>query len=502
MLHIIRSLKSDGRAAVILPHGILFRGNAEETIRKNILKRGYIKAIIGLPANLFYGTGIPACIIILDKAHAAVREGIFMIDASAGFIKDGPMNRLREMDVRRIVDAYQIGDDIDGYARFVPMTEILEQDHNLNLSRYIASKSTPDIQDIDAHLRGGIPNADIDALQPYWEQFRNLRQALLSPEREGYLRFNIASDNITETVLGHADYKDFKNRAEAHFQSWEQKIVVDLKSLGAGMKPKQEIAKLAEDLLCHYRGQPLIDPYEIFQSLMVYWEEVLSDDFHQIAADGWTAEPYRVVEIIKQGKKKGQEKDVGWTCDLLPKSLLAAHAFSGEHADLEEKQTKLAAAEAALAEMVEEQSGEDGFFADFGKVNKQEVNARITEIKGDTEFADELSALREWIDKTKAIAILKKELKDQDQIVDTAVLSHYTTLTETEIKNIVVREKWMVDLKGMISDTHEAALQHLSSQLRDLGERYDTSLPQLQKRAEEYSDQVELHLKSMGFAWN
>ena len=200
MLHIIRSLKSNGKAAVILPHGVLFRGNAEETIRKNILKRGYIKAIIGLPANLFYGTGIPACIIVLDKSQAAARDGIFMIDASEGFMKDGPKNRLREMDVHRIVDAYQQGGDIAGYARFVPMAEILEQDHNLNLPRYIASNKAEDIQDIDAHLNGGIPQADIDALGDYWQEFTSLGQVLLSPEREGYLRFNVATDAISETI--------------------------------------------------------------------------------------------------------------------------------------------------------------------------------------------------------------------------------------------------------------------------------------------------------------
>ena len=187
MLHIIRSLKSNGKATVILPHGVLFRGNAEETIRKNILKRGYVKAIIGLPANLFYGTGIPACIIVLDKSQAAARDGIFMIDASEGFIKDGPKNRLREMDVHRIVDAYQQGGDIAGYARFVPMAEILEQDYNLNLPRYIASNKAEDVQDIDAHLNGGIPQADIDALGDYWQEFTSLGQVLLSPEREGYL---------------------------------------------------------------------------------------------------------------------------------------------------------------------------------------------------------------------------------------------------------------------------------------------------------------------------
>ena len=501
MLHIIRSLKSNGKAAVILPHGVLFRGKAEETIRRNILKRGYIKAIIGLPANLFYGTGIPACIIVLDKSQAANRDGIFMIDAREGFVKDGPKNRLREMDVQRIVDAYQQGGDIAGYTRIVPIAEIIEQGHNLNLPRYISSNKTEDGQDIDAHLNGGIPQADVDALGDYWQKFTSLRQLLLSSEREGYLSFNVATDAINETISSHADYKAFESQAAAHYQVWQKQVVASLKALQIGMKPKQEIAHLAKGLLNHYSGQPLIDPYDIYQLIMDYWEEVLSDDFYQIAAEGWKVEPYRVIEIIKQGKKKGQEKDVGWACDLLPKPLLVAYAFADEQAALEAKQAELETSEAALAEMVEEQSGDDGVFADFDKVNAKEVNARIKEIKGNTEFADELSVLNDWVNKTKAIATLKKQVKEQDEALDKAVLDNYSKLTEAEIKEIVVDNKWLANLEIMIAEANQAILQNLTRRLKELAERYETPLPQLQQQTEELSNKVEQHLKAMGFSW-
>ena len=502
MLHIIRSLKSNGKAAVILPHGVLFRGNAEETIRKNILKRGYIKAIIGLPANLFYGTGIPACIIVLDKSNAAALDGIFMIDASEGFMKDGSKNRLREMDVHRIVDAYMQGDDIAGYARFVPMAEIFEQGHNLNLPRYIASNKAEDVQDIDAHLNGGIPQADIDALGDYWQEFNSISQALLSPEREGYLRFNVATDTISETISSHADYKAFEAQAAAHYQAWQGQVSDGLKALQIGMKPKQEIAKLAEGLLAHYSSQPLIDPYDIYQLIMDYWEEVLSDDFYQIAAEGWKAEPYRVIEIIKQGKKKGQEKDIGWACDLLPKSLMVEHAFADQQATLRVKQAELETAEAALEEMVEEQSSDDGVFADFDKVNAKEVNARIKEIKDNAEFADELSVLNDWASKTKAIATLKKQVKEQDEALDKAVLEHYPNLTEAEVTETVVHNKWLAGLEAMIAEANQAVLQNLTRRLKELAERYETPLPQLQQKTEELSSKVEQHLKAMGFSWN
>ena len=501
MLHIIRSLKSNGKAAVILHHGVLFRGNAEETIRKNILKRGYIKAIIGLPANLFYGTGIPACIIVLDKSEAAARDGIFMINANEGFIKDGPKNRLREMDVHRIVDAYQKGADITGYAKLVPIAEILEKDHNLNLTRYIASNNIEDDQDIDAHLNGGIPQADIDALSNYWQEFTNLRQILLSPQRDGYLSFNVPTDVISDTILSHADYKSFEAKATAHYQAWKEQVVDSLKSLKVGIKPKQEIAKLSEGLLDYYSSQPLIDPYDIYQLVMDYWEETLSDDFYQIAAEGWKAEPYRVIEIIKQGKKKGQEKDIGWACDLLPKQLLVSHAFANEQAALNTKQAELETAEAVLAEMVEEHSGEDGVFFDFDKVNKQEVNARIKEIKGNSEFKNELSILNDWINANKAITNLKKKAKEQDEALDKAVLEYYPKLIEAEVKEIVATNKWLASFEVMIAESNQAAIENLTRRLKELAERYQTPLPKLQQKVEELSDKVNLHLKTLGFSW-
>ena len=164
-------LKSTGKGAIILPHGVLFRGGAEAVIRREIVRRGYIKGIIGLPSNLFYGTGIPACIVVLDKEHAQARKGVFMIDASKGFIKDGNKNRLRAQDLHRIVDSFTNQLAIEKYSRMVPLAEISDpkNDYNLNLPRYIDSSEPEDLQDIDGHLRGGIPTRDIDAFDRYWQ---------------------------------------------------------------------------------------------------------------------------------------------------------------------------------------------------------------------------------------------------------------------------------------------------------------------------------------------
>jgi type I restriction enzyme M protein len=168
LLHIVRSLKSTGKGACILPHGVLFRGNAEADIRRALVRKGYIKGIIGLPANLFYGTSIPACIVVVDKEDAHARKGIFLIDASAGFMKDGPKNRLRAQDIHKIVDVFTKRLEVAKYSRMVSVEEIEKNEFNLNLPRYIDSQTAEDLQDIVGHLKGGIPKADVDALQRYW----------------------------------------------------------------------------------------------------------------------------------------------------------------------------------------------------------------------------------------------------------------------------------------------------------------------------------------------
>ena len=172
LLHIVRSLKSTGKGACILPHGVLFRGNVEAEIRRNLVRKGYIKGIIGLPPNLFYGTGIPACIVVIDKEDAQSRKGIFMIDASRGFMKDGPKNRLRSMDIHKIVDVFNKRLDVPKYSRMVSFSEIEQNEFNLNLPRYIDSQISEDIQDIAGHLQGGIPSSDVDSMEQCWAVFR------------------------------------------------------------------------------------------------------------------------------------------------------------------------------------------------------------------------------------------------------------------------------------------------------------------------------------------
>ncbi|WP_295668546.1 type I restriction-modification system subunit M, partial [uncultured Mucilaginibacter sp.] len=249
LLHMLRSLKSKGKAAVILPHGVLFRGNAEAEIRKNLIRKGYIKGIIGLPANLFFGTGIPACLIVIDKENASSRKAIFMIDAGKGYVKDGPKNRLRDQDIHKIVDTFNKQIEEPKYSRIVPITEIEEKEYNLNIPRYIDSQEEEDIQDINAHLNGGIPNADIEAMNKYWDVYPSLRKILYTPLRDGYSQLAIEKAAIKSTIFNQPEFTGYTQKVLEVFESWKQTTIPALKAMDVGVKPKKLIYQISEGLL-------------------------------------------------------------------------------------------------------------------------------------------------------------------------------------------------------------------------------------------------------------
>lgn len=497
LLHIVRSLKSTGTGACILPHGVLFRGNAEADIRRALVRKGYIKGIIGLPANLFYGTGIPACIIVIDKANAKARKGIFMIDAGNGFKKDGPKNRLRDQDIHKIVDTFTKLRDVPRYARMVGLDEIEKNDFNLNLPRYIDSQIPEDKQDIDGHLNGGIPAADVDALALYWQVCPDLRAALFSPNRPGYVDLAVEKTAIKTSIYDHPQFSAFVAQMNAHFDQWRTQATARLKALEPGFHPKDLIAELAEDLLTHYSGKPLIDAYDVYQHLMDYWAETMQDDCYQIAADGWKAVPYRIIEM----DKKGKEKDKGWACDLIPKPLIVARYYPQDQAAIDTLTAELDDISAKLAEMEEEHGGEDGLFSDLEKVNKANVAARLKEIKGDKESKEEAEALKAWADSNAKETALKKRLKEAEAALDDKALAHYPKLTEAEIKTLAVDDKWLATLGAAIHGEMDRLSQRLTQRVKELAERYETPLPRMAENVADLEAKVNAHLKKMGFTW-
>jgi type I restriction enzyme M protein len=496
LLHIVRSLKSTGRGACILPHGVLFRGNAEADIRRNLVRKGYIKGIIGLPANLFYGTGIPACIVVVDKRDAHTRKGIFMIDASSGFMKDGPKNRLRAQDIHKIVDVFIRLHEVPKYSRMISFDEIEKNDFNLNLPRYIDSLQAEDLQDIEGHLKGGIPQRDIDALGSYWSVCPKLRGALFTPNRPGYLDLTVEKSAIKSAIYDHPEFASYIAGMNEHFAAWRDKTAKELKSLQAGCHPKDVIARLSENLLAHYVGKPLIDPYAVYQHLLDYWAGIMQDDCYLISADGWKAETARIIEK----DKKGKERDKGWTCDLVPKALIVERYFAKEQAAIDQIAAELETVTAKLGELEEEHGGEEGAFSELEKVNKAEVTKRLKEIKGDKDAGEEAALLNEWLKLSECESELKKRLKDAEAALDAKAYGHYPTLTEAEVKRLVVDDKWMAALDAAIHGEMDRISQALTLRVRELAVRYETPVPRMADSVAEIEGKVNQHLAKMGFA--
>jgi type I restriction enzyme M protein len=512
LLHIIRSMKASGQGACILPHGVLFRGNAEGAIRRQLVRSGVLKAIIGLPANLFYGTGIPACILVLDKAGAAERAaqgtGIFMIDASKGFIKDGNKNRLREQDIHRIVDTFRRQADVPRYARLVPLAEIADarNDHNLNLPRYIDSSDPEDLHDLTAHLRGGIPVRDLDdpasPLAAYWQVLPGLRQSLFAPTgHAGYVQLQTPVAELKAAIASHPEFIAFNTRATASFTHWRQAATSTLRAFGQGSHPKALIETLAEDLLAAFKNVPLLDAYDVYQHLMDFWAATMQDDAYLVAAEGWLAQTRRLIET----DKKGKTKDRGWTCELIPKPLIVARFFAAEQSALDAAQAELDAAQAAQTEMEEEQGGsndeEGGIFNGFEAITAAAVKDRIREIGRDPEGADELKLLKAWMELANRISALKKQLKDGEAALDALVYAQYPRLTPDEIRSLVIDDKWMAALSASVQGELDRVSQTLTGRLRELAERYATPLPKLTDEVAMLAAKVEGHLAKMGASW-
>lgn len=511
LLHILTSLKSTGKAAVILPHGVLFRGNTEADIRRNLIRQGVIKGIIGLPPNLFYGTGIPACIIVIDKAGAAAQSSIFMVDASQGFIKDGNKNRLRARDIHKIVDVFNKQLTLPGYARLVPYSEIEANEFNLNIPRYIDSSEPEDMHDLGAHLHGGIPQRDIDAFDDYWRVFPTLRRALFQPNgREGYSDPLLPAGEVKSAILHHPEFQAFKRRTLGLYEAWRDAHAERLCQLAVGDDPKGLIFALSEDLLARFAGADLMDKYAVYQLLMDYWAETMQDDVYVVTQDGWQAGRMLRELVVEKGKKSRETPDLvlgkkKYKTELIPPPLMVARYFGEEQAAIERLQADLEQTSQELAALVEEHSGEEGLLEeatnDKGSLTKTGLKQRLKEIGNDPDFADELAVLEQCQRLMDEEAMAKKGVKAAQEKLDQQLFARYPTLTEAEIRALVIDDKWQTALQAAIEAEIERVTQQLATRVQALTERYGEPLPQLVDEVDVLSCKVEAHLQKMGVTW-
>ena len=516
LLHIIRSMKSTGKGACILPHGVLFRGNAEAVIRKKLVRSGILKGIIGLPANLFYGTSIPACILVLDKENATARRGIFMIDASKGFIKDGSKNRLREQDIHRIVDTFAKQAETPHYARMVPFAEIADpkNDFNLNLPRYIDSAEPEDLQNIDGHLNGGIPERDIDAFAEYWQRLPGVCATLFESLRPGYARLRFSLSEVKPAIFEHPEFTAFNEQATERFNQWRQSTTPYLTSFTRDGLPKGLIETISEELLNTFKPAPLVDAYDIYQHLMDYWAETMQDDCYLIAADGWlkVAQPREIIQVKDKNNKlvwpephdylKGKRR---FKSDLVPAPILIACFSVAERDAIDALDNQLAMLEQQLDEMLEENSGEDGLLADViegegekQKITLKSVKARLKVIGKEPLFSDERKVLLACANVLEKQTDTKSKRKAKQVDLDKKIDAMYPKLTEAEIKKLVIDDKWMASLSTVVQGELDRVSQTLTGRIRQLAERYDTPLPKLVEEVDALAKQVNDHLLNMG----
>jgi type I restriction enzyme M protein len=512
LLHVLKSLKSNGKAAVILPHGVLFRGHAEATIRRQLLQRGYIKGIIGLPPNLFYGTGIPACIVVLDKENAQARTGVFMIDASKGFMKDGPKNRLRSQDIHKIVDVFNKQLEIERYARMVPLAEIASEanDYNLNIPRYIDSSLPEDLQDLLAHLHGGIPDRDIDALSEYWDAFPQLRSQLFKPNRPGYSDLAVDVNEVQQTILDSAEFKDFTAEVRDRVAAWFSAHRSSLEAINADTKPNDLISVLADDLLARFKPVPLLDAYDVYEQLMDYWHATMHDDVFLVMNDGWVeaAKPRKTIQ--DKDRKLSEEPDLiigsgrgasKYRMDLIPPRLVVARYFADEQVKLEELNAKAGEATRVVEEYTEEHAVEDGVLAgamEEDKISKALATARLKEAKRGGSDPEEVKALQYLIGLYGEEATAKKAAKEAQAALDLTTLRKYGDLTDADVKHLVLDDKWRTTVSGGITGEVNALTLALVSRIQQLGERYAETVSVIDADVEKFEARVARHLADMG----
>lgn len=553
LLHIIKSIKPSGMGACILPHGVLFRGNAEADIRKYIVTHHYIKGIIGLPGNLFFGTGIPACIIIIDKAHAMESKGIFMINASEGFAKDGAKNRLREQDIKRISDVWEAGKLVPHYARFVEYEEIERNEYNLNLPRYIEAEDKEVVQDIEAHLHGGLPEHDINQMKNIWDACPSLKDTLFVLQRKGYYDLKPALESVRNTISEEPSFKEQYEAFNKAVDTWRSETKHKLKALTKGIKPKELIVDVSESLRLTIEKSPsLVNGYDAYEQLMNYWAEVMQDDCYIISDTGWKA------ELKKPKDKKGEDKKsfdyTALECDLLPVDIVIQEYYQTERAKILELSSKIESLESEIEEFVEENSddfngydkvnevkaaymaatclppkegekvilemllempvsnkaakdarnafiNEHGdFFVGWVKFGKSDINKRLKEINSYSPLLPEtIDIFRRYLEMNEELSSFKSKIKEEIGSLTSKILEKYPLLSEDDIKHLVVECKWMDSITNRLQGEMTSLTQQITDGVSVLYERYSTTLGETSNSVKNLEEKVLSSLKEMGF---
>ena len=473
LLHDLYHIRNDGIVTIVLPHGVLFRGGEEGTIRKNLIDHNNIDAIIGLPANIFFGTGIPTIIMVLRKNKKD--SDVLIIDASKGFEKDGKNNKLRACDIKRIVDAYkERPEKIEKFARRVSRAEIIQNDYNLNIPRYVDSSEKAESWDIYASMFGGIPEAELQDLSAYWTAFPHLKAALFSPDNEAYCRLNVA--NLKNAVLSHPDVVAFKTAFQNAFGDFDAYLKSALIDGMTQLNAAGEEERLSREIFARLAGIPLVDRYAAYQLLDDDWKKI-AIDLEIIQTEGFAATKQVDPNMVL---KKDAEVQDGWVGHVLPFELVQSVKMHEEVAALRAKETRFAEIageyESYLDELSEEDKEQD--FVNDGAFVAAEVKKAIKarEVEPAT-----LSILKDVDALFAEEKTLKKQVKDDSAALHQRTKGVIERLTDEEVRDLLHR-KWILPLMENLNSLPDAVLDDFVKQVDAVCKKYETTFEDVESQ--------------------
>jgi len=477
LLHDLYHLKPEGIMAIVLPHGVLFRGGEEGTIRRNLVEYNHIDAIIGLPSNIFFGTGIPTIVMVLKQKR--MNEDVLIIDASKGFVKEGKNNKLRASDIKRIVDTYVSRGTVPKFSRAVSREEIRENLYNLNIPRYVDSSDETEHWDLYALMYGGIPASEADVLSLFWDAFPSLRRDLFSAGSNGYL--SLAAGDVRDLISNHADVCRFKESFTAAFSDFGTFLRAELVDGWKSVNTGREEEVLSADIFSRLGGVPLIDTYAAYQILDDGWQRV-AVDLEILQSEGLAAAK-KVVPNMVLKKKEGKDVEVqdGWLGYVLPFDLVQMTLLNEDRASLSRKEERLSEISSEVEDLFSSLSeeelesgatneGKDAFSAAGVSKQAKEIRAEMKRgaVFDEDSFEQKLLTVDALFDEEKG---LKKQVKADGAHLDELTKETIEQLSDTQVLDLL-EMKWIVPLTSALAKMPEDIVSNLTTAVKHLSEKY------------------------------
>ena len=479
LLHDLFHLKSDGIMTIVLPHGVLFRGGEEGEIRKNLIEQNHIDAIIGLPANIFFGTGIPTIIMVLKQKRS--NTDILIVDASKGFIKVGKNNKLRASDIKRIVDVVTKRESVQKFSKVVSRDEIRKNDYNLNIPRYVDSSEAAESWDIYASMFGGLPLSEIDELKEYWIAFPELRKALFENTSSAYC--NLRVESIKKAIKEHSDVCSFENKYRDVFSGFDEYLYDELIEKMTALNISKAEATLSADIFERLKDIPLVDKYEAYQLLDDDWTKI-AVDLEIIQTEGFEATK-RVDPNMVIKKKDGKEQEVqeGWVGRIIPFDLIQDTLLADDRAALKTKENRLSEIASEYEELFDslteeekegDYAGEDGF-----------VNAEIKKaLKSDSVEPETKEKLRKVDALAKEEKELKAAIKKDAGLLEGKTKETIESLSDEQVIDLL-KDKWITPLIQNLMKLPDSIVNELVSKLEALTKKYETTFAEVEAQISE-----------------